>query len=66
MITDYQYDLHTLLTKKCFRCKYLTIIQDSKVYGNCTCKTNKIKNKFRCVTDNRCAYKEITEKGGAE
>lgn len=58
MIIEYSYSEYDLI-KKCYNCDHLKL-DSSRLYGNCMCDKNKIKNRFRCVTDKACSFKRFT------
>lgn len=55
MITTITYS-QSDLRKRCHGCKWLQL-EDNEVYGECTCKHNRIKNRFRSITDHKCSWK---------
>ena len=59
MIIEYTYDEHTLLNTRCYKCEYLRLDEHSQICGDCTCKENKVKNRFRSVTDRCCSWKKL-------
>jgi hypothetical protein len=46
------------LRKKCFNCEYLKIEDESHGFdGVCICKENKVKHRYRSITDKACVFK---------
>jgi hypothetical protein len=46
--------------KICNQCIYLQLDEGSIWEGTCICKTNKVKQRERHVTDKACSYKKVS------
>jgi len=53
------------LARRCYGCANLELTY-ADVYGECKCKKNKVKNRYRSATDKACAYKSNKERRGTQ
>lgn len=54
MIIEHTYDDRRI----CRNCSYLKLDADGWM-GECQCKDNRVKARYRCVTDRKCTYKRM-------
>ena len=58
MIIETTYNARDL-RKKCFNCEYLKIEDESQGWnGVCVCEENKVKHRYRSITDKACSLKK--------
>lgn len=58
MIVEVTYSQEDL-RKRCFECMWLNKKDDFN--GECVCTYNKVKNRYRSVTDRACSYKNFVK-----
>jgi hypothetical protein len=59
MIIEYTYAQNDL-NKRCYQCKWLTMIDDWA--GHCDCPYNKVKFRDRQITDRKCTWKNADKR----
>lgn len=55
MIVEYTWNTYELRQKKCYECKWLTMIDNWS--GHCDCPHNNVKIRNRQITDKKCVWK---------